>query len=119
MLTFDNVPFICRARFHTTMRSTSLDVNGNSPTQPGAWLEMINTLKSNDVTFINPHEVKISQDKGVSVLDVRTAKQYEQVCSSQWAVDVNRYGFIPENTILLYKSAAKCPSLVLLALVSA
>jgi hypothetical protein len=61
------------------VRSTSLEVDGNQPTQPQAWLEMINTLKANQVTLINPHEVKISQEKGVQVLDVRTEKQYKEV----------------------------------------
>lgn len=62
------------------MHSTSLEVDGNQPTQPQAWLEMMNTLKASNVTLINPHEVKISQEKGVSVLDVRTSKQYAEVC---------------------------------------
>lgn len=42
-------------------------------------MRMMQTLKSNNVTMINAHEVKMAQEKGVSVLDVRTAKQYEKV----------------------------------------
>ena len=43
-------------------------------------MEMMQTLKSNNVTFVNPHEVPICQEKGVPVLDVRTAEQYSKVC---------------------------------------
>ena len=42
-------------------------------------MRMMQTLKSNKVSMINAHEVKMAQEKGVSVLDVRTAKQYEKV----------------------------------------
>lgn len=40
---------------------------------------MMQTLKSNNVTFVNPHEVPICQEKGIPVLDVRTVEQYEKV----------------------------------------
>ena len=45
-------------------------------------MRMMQTLKSNNVTMINAHEVKMAQEKGVNVLDVRTAKQYEEVSHS-------------------------------------
>lgn len=42
-------------------------------------MEMMQTLKSKDVTFVNPHEVPICQEKGIPVLDVRTVDQYDKV----------------------------------------
>lgn len=40
---------------------------------------MMQVLKSKDVTFVNPHEVPICQEKGIPVLDVRTVEQYDKV----------------------------------------
>jgi hypothetical protein len=58
----------------------ALDVGGRSPTEPQAWYEMMNMLKERGVSMINPHEVPISQEKGIPLIDVRTTEQFEQVC---------------------------------------
>jgi hypothetical protein len=83
-------------------------VGGNSPTTPGAWLEMMQTLKENGVTLINPHEVPICQEKGIPVLDVRTIKQYEEVmlashcCVKPWCSASTCNAISPMNVIMLH-----------------
>jgi hypothetical protein len=56
--------------------ASDLTVGGQMATTPSAWLQLLSFLRQNGVTMIKPQEVKFCTEKGMTLVDVRTADQY-------------------------------------------
>lgn len=76
-----------RHRHRRTACCSDLTVDGQVITSLGAWRKLLQTLHANNVAMVQPQEVPWCQDKGMTLLDVRTEKQYvkgvPQPCSNE------------------------------------
>eukprot|EP00873_Tetraselmis_striata_P039161 jgi/Tetstr1/459425/TSEL_000438.t1 len=56
----------------------NLNVKGKPPTSPGAWEEMQKVLSESNVGCIAPQELKMYQERGYTVVDIRPSGDYDE-----------------------------------------
>lgn len=57
--------------------ASDLTLGGQSVTNASTWLQMLAMLREKGVTMIQPQEIKFCAEKGMPLIDVRTADQYQ------------------------------------------